>query len=993
MRMFLNLASIKLQPFRRLLPLLAVTVTLLANTGRAFDDTFYNNTLYTSAGNINATNFLNDYGGTFNVNPGLGSGWISDLYQAWYYTRNYTNYGVMDSYTGFRFDRQASGHSMASSFYNEGTINCGSSSNAIFIISPFGLFTTIGGYGGIYVWSTNIFNSGTITVGSGGLGLMSGRNIEFNRGSLIMQSASTGNTATANVYATGQTGRNTNAWSPAAYLQQSSAQSSPPMFFSLPNTTPFFDVQNNGPSNVVVRMVFVQNDNLNVPYNVYFGSGFGNGFVTIEWVGSYTDPISGSTANNYLYMTDDYNQGASTNILNYNSPGVPFNYAFYQQTTPLALAVPPSASNYPSIFGPAQPFAFDDLANTNIYSYVSAQFTAASVSTNSVVGGALTNLPGRFEISATNELNLSLATIYGMNYLLLKSTNNFDTDFQSQISAPYADVYLGRTNGTFVVSNLLQSTLVNWNGNIQGWNTRWFYTDTNTGINYDYRVLLVESAVFPTSPSQQQDFVLYSSNNVVISDLLNITRTLSLNCTNLLLSTNGVGNGAGSVAGELNLLSSASFWAAATPRLRVLTNNGAIRTMNLTSFGSVSTPYIAFVNNGAISNAAGTAINAANFEHSGTFNTGVGSFFARSSHTVMTNASVTTAGTFTNITGTFIVSNVFLDVGRGLTIVATNLLTDGGSLSNAWSLGANNSGAGIAYGLNLAVKPLAGDLLGTTITNIATANSLIREFWSGEDRGYSLAGYSNNVAIGQLILDARGNIPLTQFYFAGAGVSNAIYVDNLVLANFATNVDASYNVKSLAFSNNLVIYYAQAMANGSSVAEKINHKNGDRLRWMPNYVGTFSSTNLVYPAGVTNLVNAALAQSTSMDSDGDGIVNASDATPFFTPALLDFTIAVSNSSPKTVRLQWQSIPNSTNYILYTTNLASPWQPFSGFNRWYYGNAGVTNAAHVHWFPSPLAYPSNPPVSDFRTNVWLFDTITNTPHFYRVVVQPWLTYPN
>ena len=769
--MFSFLTPLNSRPFQQWLPVLAVAVALSGSVARSqVADTFYNNTLYTSAANINATNFLNDYGGTFSVTPGLGSGWLSDLYQAWRYTRNFTNYGEMDSYTGFRFDRLIGSHAMANSFYNAGSINCGTGSNAVFIINGVGLITQVGGFGGLYLWSTNVYNSGTITVGSGGLGQISAQNIEFDRGGLFMQSA-TANAfvvgTTPNVYAVGQAGKNTNQWSPISYLTQNYAFSSPPMFFYLPSSTPFFDIQNTNPTNVVVRMVFIQNDNANVPYNVYFGpnnlfnAGLANAGVAIEWLGAYTDPISGNTATNYLYLTDDYIQGASTNILTYVSPGVPNNFTFYQQTTPFTFGFAPTPSNFPSIFGPSQPFAFDDVANTNIYSYVSAQLSATSVSTNSVVGGALTNLPGRFEISATNEMNMTLSSISGMNYLLLKSTNNFDTDFQSLISAPYADVYLGRTNGTFVVSNLLQASLPNWNGNVQGWSSRWFYSDTNTGINYDYRVLLVQSGVFPTTPSQQQDFVISSSNNVVISDVLNIARTLSLNCTNLILTTNGVGYGAGSLNGELNLNAFNMSWAASVPRLRVLTNNGAIRTVGPAAFGSPSVPYYSLINSGTVSNGGGTVIYADNFQSGGLINAGVGSFFARSQNAGLTNASLTAAGTFTNISGTLVVSNLTLAVGKGLTIVATNLLTDGSSPASFWSLGTGNSGSGIAYGLNLTTKPLAGDLLGTTITNVATAGSLVNELWSGQDRGYSVTGYSNNAAIGQLIFDARGNIPLT----------------------------------------------------------------------------------------------------------------------------------------------------------------------------------------------------------------------------------------
>src|SRR5450756_3224233 len=93
---------------RRSVPLLAVMIMLAGSASRGLaapDDTFYNDTLYTSIANINATNVINDSGGVFSVTPGFGSGWLADLYDAWAYTRNFTNNGEMDSLTGFRFEK------------------------------------------------------------------------------------------------------------------------------------------------------------------------------------------------------------------------------------------------------------------------------------------------------------------------------------------------------------------------------------------------------------------------------------------------------------------------------------------------------------------------------------------------------------------------------------------------------------------------------------------------------------------------------------------------------------------------------------------------------------------------------------------------------------------------------------------------------------------------------------------------------------------------
>ena len=109
------------------------------------------------------------------------------------------------------------------------------------------------------------------------------------------------------------------------------------------------------------------------------------------------------------------------------------------------------------------------------------------------------------------------------------------------------------------------------------------------GYTIDYRALLVESGVTPTSGAEQQDVKLYSSNNITINDDLNIGRSFYANCTNLLVAYNGAGSGVNSVEGEL-ILSSPSAWATATPRLRILTNNGAISTANQANLATPAQP-------------------------------------------------------------------------------------------------------------------------------------------------------------------------------------------------------------------------------------------------------------------------------------------------------------------------------------------------------------------------------------------------------------------
>jgi len=411
----------------------------------------------------------------------------------------------------------------------------------------------------------------------------------------------------------------------------------------------------------------------------------------------------------------------------------------------------------------------------------------------------------------------------------------------------------------------------------------------------------------------------------------------------------------------------------------------------------VSFPYDNFINQGLLSD-QGSSIFAQNFLNSGAISNGVGSFTLRSQTTTMTNSVLTADGDINITADTLVTSNLMLHAGRSLTLWATNLLTDTGVTNGGvWSVGELSAGEGLI----VPIKPPIGDLLGTTITNIAPTNtSSVLNVWAGLDYGLSTAGYTNNLAVGRLILDpvaAQINGHNGSFVFTGAGQSNALYVDYLELRDFASTNEgliSPYDFSAwLTIDTNLTIYFAQAIQNGSSVAQKIDDAsrlqgcNGGRLRWIPNYNGYFSSTNFVYPAGVTNWLNSAGL--TVIDSDGDGTPNAYDSSPFFLPSDVKFTTQFTNRPPSSVRVQWATVPNATNSIFYRTNLAvGDWLPFTNFDKYYWSTNTVIQPANANSFVSPNPWS---PFGSPATNVWVFDVVTNTPHYYRVLVQPALMY--
>jgi len=975
--------------------------------------------------NIQATNFDNE--ALFSIN--YSTPYTSKPVQTFEpnYVLNYTNgeNGVMTinnpvdinslilnvySVT-FQFDQgQNTDGAPAGSFFNQGTIRCDSSidGNNIFSLDGLLIYDVLGS-GQCVVSATNIINPGNIDVSVNGSIKLSGQNLDLSRGVFNVEPLQnftdtllgTALYNSVNFNSTGAVGLDTNAdWNPGADLAPGYALSSfvpiPQYYLYLTNSTSYFRVDGAGSSNVIVRSVFVENNSPNAPYNVYIDppnsviASLDAGAAHVEWVGSYTDAATGSTTTNYLYLTDDYALGATTNAGLTLAPinagaGIPENFSFLTSTTPLFPT--PVQAGFMNIF--------PDGNITNFYSYMNGQIVPSTVVTNITPTnphGTIPNLPSRILISGTNELNLQNAIIGGENYLSLYAPNQFDGSAGAQIAAPYSDINLGVTNGALNFTNLLESQIPNWSGTIQAWSTRWTNTDAVTGINYDYRVLLVFSQLQPTTIPYVNNLHLHAGTNLVISDVLNVYGSFYTDAQRMTVTTNGIGIGATSAEGQLNTIFTGNLGTAQWPNLRWVTNNGTIGAQGVVSFTNVNN-YGAVINNGVIAD-LGTTIFATNFVNTGTITNGTGNFIAQCQTNTMTNSFIYAGGNITIAGKSLLASNVWLQC-LSLTLNPSNFLSDGvpspgnsgAAITNygtsTWVVGRTNATGG--SGFSLLSNPGDGDFLGTTISNtVAPANKLDANTWAAQDYGAVNRGFSNNAAVGRLILDVAGNNSLITF--TGTSKSNALYVDSLEFRDAATNgLYNNFNFTNwVALNTNIVIYFAQAYINGISVAEKINNaslyngQNGGvvsnnvvlvpgRLRWVPTYTGYYSSTNIVLD-GVTNVVNAALAQSPDIDSNGNGQANAYDAIPFFTAQQINFTLTVTNQPKRQALLNWYTVPFATNYVYYATNLV-------GGNWMLYSNFLSTNVVGPKY-----------PVSVSDTN------ISKGIRFYKVVVSPWLTYP-
>jgi hypothetical protein len=1099
---------------------------------------------------IDATNFVNNNFFSINFTSFTENG---QNYQT-ANTRNFTNNGLMIGNSGYQFDTGPTGagqRRMAANFVNRGLISVGSGANPN---AFFNFFFGFGfGFGGnffpkLLISATNVVNPGTNVVGVDGLFRLNGKTVDLNRATITME----GFEDTINFVSTvglfnRYWGASTNVMNPAGLFQFGNFTPRTPThlvntpglfggFFQvlfLPAATAYVREVFTGPpafTNRIVQAVFLYNTNSAISNNVYFPS---LGQIDVEWIAVRTNPVTGSTITNYLYLFDDFGTFA-TNLLVQTIPSLTFsprNYTFFRGG-PLALGTP-APSGLPAGM-------FNNSTVTNDFAALGAVFAPTTQVPGNLPGSTITNLPGRIEITADTVLNLSRTRITGLNYMNLKATNHFAGSGGAQISVPLSDISLATTNGQLAITNLLAATVPRFTGEVDLWSGRW--TNDAGGFSSRYQVLFVDSRLSPTAPSLVQDLSLRSTN-VVINDIMNVTRNFLVETERLTVATNQAP--APTPSGEINLLSSLITWSSSLPRLQYLANNGAIRTLNAVFFGGSRTtpfftsnfnePYIAFVNRGTVTT-EGSLIWADYFENRGLFTSGsgFGSLTLQSQTALLTNGFFLASGGDISITSGVLTNiNHVLQTGRKLTLNVTDVLTDGVTNGTTLTTLTNANSWTVGNGVDLPVKPKTGDLRGTTILDTAPPGAEISHLWAAEDRDCSPAGFTDNVALGRLILDGgndslfrftpaafaltfddaatqfippsgspvrsgfykpanyaparqmltngvpantrplllppfgtslavfrgtnslngvwrlfiddrttnnlghqidwswkvgvavlssnytyttnfisingipistnstestsyvgtypafagqsivlpagappaweavaqpypstnsvplvlRNNQAVTNVFavtnqigpnvfvtnrtdrvyttdhvtnvvvtlstptvaypanldvllvgphgekvmlMAGAGAldianRNALYVDYLEFRNFTTNIDFSGNLAGVQIDPNMKIYFAQAVMNGVSVAERLSGANGGGFCWVSDYAGIYSSTNLFY-GGATNMLNTALVQSLNLDSDCDGLVNGNDPEPLFLVTTASLPEATNNTA-------------------------------------------------------------------------------------------------
>jgi len=89
---------------------------------------------------------------------------------------------------------------------------------------------------------------------------------------------------------------------------------------------------------------------------------------------------------------------------------------------------------------------------------------------------------------------------------------------------------------------------------------------------------------------------------------------------------------------------------------------------------------------------------------------------------------------------------------------------------------------------------------------------------------------------------------------------------------------------------------------------------------VPNVMGPTTTIEVRLASGVVVKVPRSLRESMQIDSDGDGIVNGQDATPFDGAKFAN--ISVVNKPPMTAVIQWSAAAGASYNLEYVTSLSS-----------------------------------------------------------------------
>lgn len=707
---------------------------------------------------------------------------------------------------------------------------------------------------------------------------------------------------------------------------------------------PFVYIDQVSPTNRVVQVVYVATNSLdtNLTTTVRFAPRAAGTVPIIEFASRSFSYSASQFVTNALYLSDATLFATNTLVQNVVEQGFrPLTYEL-SRTNPVgfALGLPPNAPYTSVVF--YQP-GFTNIVVSNRYSAYRAEIGINPLATNfSSFNPGLsdpTNSGGRVELIG-DRLNLDGAAIHAETAITIKTTDL--TGIQTAIlDAPIINFDLVDSRPTLGLTNFVLPWVSRINGRIAVWSGSWTNFDALSvpAMGLTFHVMILDASQLVSTQAVAIPSLSIRSPNVQLEATLNASRTFTLDASSVTLNSSN------------RLVLSSNFFPVLGitnfPTLREFTNGGFIFVPGEARLGSDRTlPLASVVNRGsnAFISAVAQFIRADSFENGGVLEARTGPISVQATSAKLENGSLS-AGSDIILAGTNLKvrAHDFRAAGRLILNVTSSLTDLGVDASNTWRC---------AFGFRMDAKPASGNLLGTAITTVIPPFSEVPHVWGAADLGATKAGYSNNLAVGRLVINGDST---SRAVFSGLTPGSALYVDYLELTGAGANLSLLTNV--LAINPGMTLYFA-----GASVpVDKLDGQFGGRLRWVRDYAGANSSADTLLPGGQSVKVNAALLSSALVDSDADGIPNQFDFSPFDgvqLQPLLTFT----NVPVRSVLISWESAA-LTVYRVETNSFATP--PKWGLLR-FYTNSTLFNSLVTIQEPVPT---------------------DGSPRFYRVLYSP------
>lgn len=522
-----------------------------------------------------------------------------------------------------------------------------------------------------------------------------------------------------------------------------------------------------------------------------------------------------------------------------------------------------------------------------------------------------TNLLGRID-ALGDEAVLNRTRLRAESGLVVQSTNLVNNHLAA-VDAPWVNFEIGSTQAHLLITNLAPRNVRRINGTISCYSVIWDNLEyvraapgsTNlVGTNFvRYHVSFMDHSLSGLQPVTTDRFSA-KVGSLTVQDPLNIGRKFRFEGTNLTFNQGG----------GLTVPAGYSLANSNWPNLLNLTNEGLITVPwgelhlgddRLDSRGQ-PVPLLSLVNRGTNTATSffirsGLIFNSGTLEAAGgilSLNAGRLQLQGENVAAVVTNITtnivldpiiiglVTNVSTniSTNTLAARLTSRSWIDI-QARDLVASNSLIECARLSVAVT---NNLDAGdlsapstwiTTHGFQVPHRPTNGSLMAVRLlTKTVQPFQQVNALWAGRNLGPVPAGFSNNLALGRLILDGTEE---SLFRFSGPTANSGLYVDYIEFQNYATNFFGPR--RSVEIDPSLTIFFAHA----NIAAEKLTNTFPGRMQWVPGFLGPLSTTNIsCYCSNADGTIttnsypmNIALASSKDIDSDADGIVNADDLDP------------------------------------------------------------------------------------------------------------------